>query len=58
MPTPEQCRTYAAECKRLGWKGDNSVRRAAVLMCIAESWTTLANQLDSLSVIMKEEGAQ
>jgi hypothetical protein len=56
MPTPEQCRTYAAEFKRLGLKGDSSVRRAAVLMCIAESWTTLAKQLDWLSAIMKEEG--
>ena len=56
MPTAEQCRTYAAECERLGLQGDKSVRRAAVLMCIAESWTTLANQLDWLSAIVKEEG--
>jgi hypothetical protein len=56
MPTAEQCRTYAAECERLGLEGDKSVRRAAALMCIAESWTTLANQLDWLSAITKEEG--
>jgi hypothetical protein len=56
MPTAEQCKTYAAEYERLGLEGDISIRRAAVLMAISLSWTTLANQLDWLSAIVKEEG--
>jgi hypothetical protein len=56
MPTAEQCKTYAAEYERLGLEGDISIRRAAVLMVVSLSWTTLANHLDWLSAIMKEEG--
>jgi hypothetical protein len=56
MPTAEQCKTYAAECERLGLEDDISIRRATVLMCISASWTVLADQLDWLSDIVKEEG--
>jgi hypothetical protein len=56
MPTAEQCKIYAAEYERLGLEGDISIRRAAVLMAISLSWTALANQLDWLSAIVKEEG--
>jgi hypothetical protein len=56
MPTPEQCKVYAAEYERLGLEGENSIRRAAALMVISQSWSTLANQLDWLSVIVEVEG--
>jgi hypothetical protein len=56
MPTADQCKTYAAEYERLGSKGDISVRRAAPLMVISLTWRTLADQLDWLSAIVKEEG--
>jgi hypothetical protein len=57
MPTAEQCKTYAAEYERLGLEGDISIRRAALLMVISLSWATLANQLDWLSAIVKDEGS-
>jgi hypothetical protein len=38
MPTTEQCKTYAAEYERLGLEGENSIRRAAALMVISQSW--------------------
>ena len=34
----------------------NSARRSAVLMNISRSWTALANQLESLTIIVKSEG--
>jgi hypothetical protein len=55
MPTAQQCKTYAAEYKRLGMETDISIRRATLLMAISQSWATLANQLDHLTVIMEEE---
>jgi hypothetical protein len=55
MPTAEQCNTYAAEYQLLGREAAISIRRATVLMGISLSWTTLANQLERLAVITKEE---
>jgi hypothetical protein len=55
MPTTEQCNAYAAEYQRLGQEADISIRRATVLMGISLSWTTLANQLDRLAAIVKDE---
>jgi hypothetical protein len=55
MPTAEQCKTYAADYQRLGQEADISIRRAAVLMCISQSWTVLADQLDRLAVIVADE---
>ena len=56
MPTVEQCRAYAAEHKLLETDPRNSARRSAVLRNISRSWTALANQLESLAVIVKSEG--
>jgi hypothetical protein len=55
MPTIEQCRTYAAEYKILGNDRQISARRSTVLLSISRSWTALANQLENLTVIVKDE---
>jgi hypothetical protein len=55
MPTAEQCKTYAAKYQRLGLGVEISIQRATALMGISQSWTTLARQLDRLSVITKNE---
>jgi hypothetical protein len=55
MPTAEQCKTYANEYQLLGREAEISIRRATVLLGISLSWTTLANQLDRLSAIVKDE---
>ena len=55
MPTAEQCKIYEAEYQLLGREADISIRRATVLMGISLSWTTLANQLDRLAAIVKDE---
>lgn len=56
MLTTEQCKAYAAEYKRLAADPTNSARRSTVLKSISRSWTTLAHQLESLALIVKEEG--
>jgi hypothetical protein len=55
MPTAEQCETYATEYRLLGREANISTRRANLLRNIYRSWTGLANQLDRLSDILKEE---
>lgn len=55
MPTVEQCRAYAANYKTLGADPTNSARRVTVLTGISRSWTALANQLENLAVIVKDE---
>ena len=57
MPAIEQCRTYAAEYKTLAIDQTISARRSNVLLSISRSWAALANQLEALTVIVKEEGA-
>jgi len=54
MPTAEQCNAYAAEYRLLGQQ-DVSIRRAATLMAISQSWTILADQLERLADITKDE---
>jgi hypothetical protein len=56
MPTIEQCKEYAAECQRDSTKANTSIRRATILMAIAQSWTTLASQLAQLAIIIGAEG--
>jgi hypothetical protein len=46
MPTAEQCNAYAIGV---------SIRRAATLMAISQSWTILADQLERLAEIAKDE---
>ena len=55
MPTIEQCRTYAADYKILGKDQKNSARRSSVLLSISRSWAALAHQLESLTIIVKDE---
>jgi hypothetical protein len=56
MPTAEECRTYAAEYRRLRDEAaDTSPARAALLINISRSWTVLANQLDRLAEFIREE---
>src|SRR5258708_38869425 len=55
MPTAEQCNAYAAEYRLLVQQVDVSIRRAATLMAISQSWTLLADQLERLADITKEE---
>jgi hypothetical protein len=45
------CREQADRFAALALKGGNSVRRATILMAIADSWTRLAGQLDRLEAL-------
>jgi hypothetical protein len=56
VPTVEQCRKHAAEYKVLGKVQKISARRSTVLLNISRSWTALAHQLESLAIIVKDEG--
>jgi hypothetical protein len=56
MPSTEQCRNHAAQYKMLAKEPNISARRSAVLSNISRSWTALANQLEGLAVIIKDEG--
>jgi hypothetical protein len=56
MPTIEQCKTYAEEYKILGKDRRISPRRSTVLLGISRSWTALAHQLESLTLVVKDEG--
>src|SRR5258706_5715954 len=55
MPTAEQCNAYAAEYRLLVQQVDVSIRRAATLMAISQSWIILAHQLERLADITKHE---
>jgi len=55
MPTAEQCNAYAAKYQLLGQQVGVSIRRAATLMAISQSWTILADQLERLADITKNE---
>jgi len=57
VPTIEQCRRYAAEYKMLGKDRQISARRSSVLLSISRSWTALAHQLESLTLVVKDEDA-
>ena len=56
MQTIEQCRTQAAEYKILAADQQNSARRSSVLTSISRSWTALGHQLESLALVVKDEG--
>src|SRR5258706_5985341 len=55
MSTAEQCNAYAAKYRLLVQQVDVSIRRAATLMAISQSWTILADQLERLADITKDE---
>lgn len=46
-------RLKSAECTTLA--ADASVQRGTVLLAMARSWLTLANQMDRLDAIVKDE---
>ena len=56
VPAIEQCKTHATEYKILGKNPKISACRSAVLLGISRSWAALANQLEALTIIVKEEG--
>jgi hypothetical protein len=56
MPTIEQCKEDAAEYQRLGAQAGISIRRATILMAIAQSFLTLASQLSQLAIVIGAEG--
>jgi hypothetical protein len=56
MPTIEQCREYALECRERANDRQISERRSSVLMNISRSWTALAHQLESLAGIIEKKG--
>jgi hypothetical protein len=53
--TSRECREQAAHFAALSLEGGNSVRRATILMAIADSWTRLAGQLDRLEALETDE---
>ena len=55
LTTAEQCNACAAEYRLLVQQVDVSIRRAATLMAISQSWTILADQLERLADITKNE---
>jgi ATP-dependent protease HslVU (ClpYQ) peptidase subunit len=55
MLTAGQCKTYAAEYKSLARQAGASGERTTLLNNIARTLKALANQLDRLAVLLKEE---
>jgi hypothetical protein len=55
MVTQAQCKTYAADYRRLGRATEISVQRATILVAISRSWTILGSQLGHLADIEAEE---
>jgi hypothetical protein len=49
--TSGECREQANRFAALSLAGGISVRRATILMAIADSWTRLAGQLDRLEAL-------
>src|ERR1700754_830331 len=56
MVTSRECREQADRFAALSLEGGISVRRATILMAIADSWTRLAVQLDRFDAL--EEGTK
>jgi hypothetical protein len=55
MINSQQCRDYSVDCLTKGTKPDLSIQLSTILLAMARSWTTLANQRDRYDVIMEEE---
>jgi hypothetical protein len=51
-----ECREYAAECRRLATAPNISIQRAAILLALARSWDELASQIEQYDTILREEG--
>jgi hypothetical protein len=55
LVTSRECREQAARFAARGLEGGISIRRATILMAIADSWTRLAGQIDRLKTLEAEE---
>jgi hypothetical protein len=55
MLTAAQCQKYADQYKSLAREADTSEQRAVLLKNIARSYASLANQLDRLAALLREE---
>jgi hypothetical protein len=53
--TSRECREQANRFAALSLEGGISVRRATILMAIADSWTRIAGQLDRLEALEMQE---
>jgi hypothetical protein len=49
MPTAQECRAYAEECRRLARITDISIDRATLFTAISQTWEILAAQIESLA---------
>jgi hypothetical protein len=56
MPAVEQCRAYATQHKNSWRQSEKSDRQRTLLLSISRCWTALANQLESLALVVKSEG--
>jgi len=55
MLTASQCQKYADHYKSLARQADTTEQRAVLLKNIARSFASLANQLDRLATLLREE---
>jgi hypothetical protein len=55
MISAEQCRAKAAKCERLGKAPDISVQRSTVLLSMAQSWETLAVDIERYEAVVRAE---
>ena len=55
MLTAAQCQQYADEYKSLARQADITEQRAVQLKNVARSFASLANQLDRLAALLREE---
>jgi hypothetical protein len=55
MLTAAQCQKYADEYKSLARQADITEQRAVLLKNVARSFASLANQLDRLAALLREE---
>jgi hypothetical protein len=55
MLTVSQCQKYADQYKSLARQADTTEQRAILLKNIARSFASLANQLDRLATLLREE---
>jgi hypothetical protein len=55
MLTASQCQKYADQYKSLARQADTTEQRAILLKNIARSFASLANQLDRLATLLREE---
>jgi multidrug resistance efflux pump len=58
MISVAECKTYAAECERLGRAADISIQRATALISMAQSWETLAEDTARYEAIVQAETIQ